>query len=174
MFDFHTANDRPAATLAGRKSTRKKSSAEQELRSAQKSLVKHAVPMLPFEVFEGVNQRVVESINAAMIHQKFGGKEYVYLPYDKNDNIYFIKSGNIELGYLDESGRELGVDILGPGELFGSLMGRNFEGGYARSIDGVMLGVIPKQQFTLILEKHPRFAAKILEAMGEKIQILEK
>ena len=131
------------------------------------------IPMLPFPFFKGIKQAVVDSINERMIHQKFRKREYVYLPYEKSDHIFFVKSGNIEIGYLDESGRELSLDILGPGEIFGSVVGRSLNGSFARAVGNATLGILNKDDFDEFLEKYPRFSLQMLKMMSERIQLLE-
>ena len=173
MYEYQAIEVGPSTQLADRQSE-KKVAAAQVKKHTSSGKIEHNIPMLPFPIFDGMSQRIINGINESMIHQKLAGKQYVYLPYDKNDNIYFVKAGNIEIGYLDESGRELGMDILGPGEFFGSVMGRNFKGGFARSIGNTVLGVIPRMEFEAILEKFPRFAARVLQAMRDKIQFLEE
>ncbi len=131
------------------------------------------IPMLPFPFFQGIKQTVVDTINERMIHQKFRKREYVYLPYEKSDHIFFVKSGNIEIGYLDESGRELSLDILGPGEIFGSVIGRSLNGSFARAVGNVTLAILNKDDFDEFLEKYPRFSLQMLKMMSERIQVLE-
>lgn len=175
MFEYHSINTgNPMQPTERKRSVDKSAKEPVSGKDKIRGAIGHAIPMLPFPVFEGMSQKAINGINNTMIHQKLVGKQYVYLPYDKNDNVYFVKAGNIEIGYLDESGRELGMDILGPGEFFGSIMGRNFKGGFARSIGSSLLGVIPRMDFEAILEKYPRFASRVLMAMSEKIQFLEE
>lgn len=140
---------------------------------------------LQFPFLNGIKDEVLRMIFSMMVQQKYARKEYVYLPYNTTEKVYFIIHGNIEIGYLDETGRELSIDILGPGEVFGSLMGRGFgtgtnggfreggSGGFARSVDRCTLAVLNKNDFEEMLEKYPRFAYRILKLMSRRISTLE-
>lgn len=143
---------------------------------------KHDVPAYPekltvnpalFPFLQGLQAGEIAILNARLIQQKYDRREYVYLPYDNSEKVCFIIHGNVEVGYLDESGRELSIDILGPGEAFGVLLGRNLTGGFARSIDKTVLAVLTKDDFAELLERHPRFALRIIALMNQRISILE-
>ena len=43
----------------------------------------------------------------------------IYFPEEPSTNIYFLKEGHVKLYRLHEDGREVILDILGPGETFG-------------------------------------------------------
>lgn len=70
-----------------------------------------------FPFLNGIQANEIDIFNARLVQQKYDRKEYVYLPYDNSEKVCFVIHGNVEIGYLDESGRELSIDILGPGKL---------------------------------------------------------
>lgn len=127
-----------------------------------------------FPFLKGVKDEHLKSINARIVYQRLDKKAYIYLPFDDNERVYFIVHGNIEIGCLDESGREFSIDILGPGEMFGSFMGRGINCGFARALDNGVLGVLQRADFERFLEKFPRFSYKVIRLMGERIGSLEK
>jgi CRP/FNR family transcriptional regulator len=47
--------------------------------------------------------------------------EIIYLPYDGQDKIYFLKKGNIKIVEIDDNGNEVIKDILMKGDIFGEL-----------------------------------------------------
>ncbi len=87
--------------------------------------------------------------------------------------IYFIKKGNVEIGYLEEDGRELTLDILGSGEIFGSLLGMGFSDGYARALDEVEVCELNRSDFDNFLQKHTQLTYKLLELLALKIGVLK-
>jgi CRP/FNR family transcriptional regulator len=143
------------------------------------------ITLLSFPFLQGVKNDEIQDINSRVIQQKFQKKEYIYLPYNRNEKVFFIVHGNVEIGYLDESGRELSLDILGAGEIFGCFTTRNFSsrgenrfgesttGEFARVLDKTVLAVLNKNDFEMFLEKYPRFAFKIFKMMNRRISILE-
>lgn len=54
-------------------------------------------------------------------HRTFKKGDYIYMPEDQSDKIYFIMEGRIKIGAYSDSGREITKAILGKGEVFGEL-----------------------------------------------------
>ena len=144
-----------------------------EVAPATDSGVAYQITPLHFPILNGVREDEIYFPNAQTIHPKFAKKQYLYFPYDNTEKVYYIIHGNIEIGYLDESGRELSIDILGSGEIFGSLLGRNFSGGFARSIGKSMLAVLNRDDFENFLERSSRCSFRILKMMNHRISFLE-
>jgi CRP-like cAMP-binding protein len=138
-----------------------------------------------FPFLNGIGNEELQDINSRVVNQKYQKKEFIYLPYDRSEKVYFIIHGNVEIGYLDESGRELSLDILGAGEVFGYFMGESFSfrnesrvggsmiGEFARSLDNSVLAIINKNDFEMFVEKYHRFSFKMLKMMGQRINTLE-
>src|SRR5215211_5737306 len=45
--------------------------------------------------------------------------EFIYMPGDRADFVYILKQGRVKLSVLAESGKEIAIDIIQPGEIFG-------------------------------------------------------
>jgi len=127
-----------------------------------------------FPMFDGIQQEDADSICSRFVFYRYDKKEYVYLPYDSSEKIYFVQSGNVEIGYLDESGRELSIDILGRGDIFGTFLGKSFSGGFARAIDNSIIAVLGKRDFEEFLVKYPQFSYRIFQLMSQRINSLQK
>lgn len=138
-----------------------------------------------FPFLNGIGNEELQDINSRVVNQKYRKKDFIYLPYDRSEKVYFIIHGNVEIGYLDESGRELSLDILGAGEVFGCFMGKGFSfrnenrfegsmiGEFARSLDNSVLAIINKDDFEMFLEKYHRFSFIMLKMMSQRINTLE-
>jgi len=125
------------------------------------------------DIFKGVNEAERQRLHDSMLMKNYDKKEYIYFSSESMDKVYIVKKGNVEIGYLDDSGRELAIDILGPGELFGAVHGTGFAGGYARAVDKALICTIDRREFEEFLEKMPKLSAKVLKLLGFKIHILE-
>ncbi len=155
--------------LQRRKKSRKDALDNDSLEVPENNSVNH----LSFPFLKGIKESDIRIINSRMVHQRYSKKEYIYLPYDNSEKVYFVIHGNVEIGYLDESGRELSIDILSQGEVFGSFMGRNFSSGFARSVDKTVLAVLNKDDFEEFLERYSLFSVRILKIMSQRINTLE-
>jgi len=131
------------------------------------------VNYLQFPIFGVLKKEELESFNKDIIIKKSRNKEFLYLPFEKNHYIYFIKRGNVEIGYLNNEGKELTLDILGEGEIFGSSFGVGFSSGYARILGEAVLGLMELNRFESYLEKFHSLALKVMKLMVLKMNMLE-
>ncbi len=54
-------------------------------------------------------------------HSMYKKGEYIYIPNDKSDKIYFLTEGRVKIGTYSDNGKEITKVILGKGEVFGEL-----------------------------------------------------
>ena len=125
------------------------------------------------DLFKGMKSTEMEILDDITVMQNYQKKEYIYFSLDDVDKVYIIKEGNVEIGYLDESGKELSIDILGSGEFFGTLLGKGLPGGYARAVNRALVCIMSRQDFEEFLQRVPAMSMRVLKLMGFKINVLE-
>ncbi len=124
-------------------------------------------------LFKDFSEAELMKFNDKMVMKDYNKKEYLYLAPENLDTVFLVKQGNIEIGYIDESGRELAIDILGAGEIFGAVPGEGYSGGYARAIDRTIVCILNRTEFEHFLELHPQFSLRVMKLLGAKIRVLE-
>ncbi len=94
---------------------------------------------------------------------------------ESSDNIYLVKEGRIKLLRANAEGREVILDILGPGEIFGelALVGEEHRSHSAEAIDDALVCIIKKEDFEGILQRHPEMALRVLKLIGLRRRELE-
>jgi CRP-like cAMP-binding protein len=94
---------------------------------------------------------------------------------EPSDNIYLVKEGRIKLLRANSEGREVILDILGPGEIFGelALVGEVHRSHSAEAIEDTLVCVIKKKDFEGILQRHPEMALRVLKLIGLRRRELE-
>ena len=63
----------------------------------------------------------VSGVSDSEDHKVFKKGEYVYLPDQSSDKIFFLVEGRVKIGTLGENGKEITKAILNTGEVFGEL-----------------------------------------------------
>ncbi len=133
------------------------------------------VPQLHFPFLREIKRSDLSVFCERLVYKKYRKKEYVYFPYEPDDRVYFVMHGNVEIGYLDESGRELSIDILNSGEIFGAFLRRDsMNGSFARTVDKAVIAFLNRDDFEDFLGKYPHFATEILSTMSTRIEVLER
>ncbi len=94
---------------------------------------------------------------------------------EQSDSIYLVKEGRIKLLRANVDGREVILDILGPGEIFGelALTDEELRSHSAEAIDDAMVCIISRGDFEGILQRHPEMALRVLKLIGLRRRELE-
>ena len=74
----------------------------------------------------------------AHVHKVYSKGEYIYLPDQAADKIYFIIEGRVKIGSLNDQNKEIIKAILSRGELFGELS---------------LIGEVKRRDFAIAIEK---------------------
>ncbi|GAB4333200.1 MAG: Crp/Fnr family transcriptional regulator [Calditrichia bacterium] len=124
-------------------------------------------------LFKDTKKFNMAALDEMTVMKNYKKKEYIYFSAEDTDRVYLIKEGHIEIGYLDDSGKEFAVDILGPGEICGTIPGVGNQGGYARALSKALVCVINRNEFEMFLQKYPDVSFRVLKLFGFKINVLE-
>lgn len=102
--------------------------------------------------------------------------EYVYFEAGHHRNLYFLKEGNIKLGYIAEDGREVVREILKKGDIFGqlTLQENNLNGEFARAYrKDVSVCAFSIADFEALLQKKPELALRYSRKVGTQLKAIE-
>lgn len=101
---------------------------------------------------------------------------FVYLPGEQHDSVYFLKRGYIKLGAYDEHGKEVILNMLQPGDIFGSLhrSGGDESSEFAQAMSDVAVCEINTTRFTEMLASRPDLSLQIIKTVGERVNRLER
>lgn len=98
-----------------------------------------------------------------------------FFAYEQSDSIYLVKQGRVKLTRTSAEGREVILDILGPGEIFGELAiaGEGLRTHSAIAVDDSLVCIITRQDFEQLLKDHPEMALRVLKLVGLRRRELE-
>ena len=91
---------------------------------------------------------------------------------DPGSTLHIIRSGRVKLVLASPEGREVTVQILGPGDFFGELA--LLDGGprsaSAVALEPVTTLTLDRAPFIATLERHPEVAGKLLAILGDRLR----
>jgi len=98
-----------------------------------------------------------------------------YFAHEQSDSIYLVKEGRVKLTRTSAEGREVILDILGSGEIFGELAvtGEEIRTHSATAVDDTLVCIITRQEFEDLLRRHPEMALRVLKLVGLRRRELE-
>jgi CRP-like cAMP-binding protein len=102
--------------------------------------------------------------------------EFIYMPGDRADSVYVLKKGRIKLSVLAKSGKEIAIDLMHPGEMFGefALVDESPRSNMVQALDDVLMWVFDKRDFVRLLESQPKLALNYIRMVGDRRRRMEK
>ncbi|MEO7312076.1 MAG: Crp/Fnr family transcriptional regulator [Chitinophagaceae bacterium] len=102
--------------------------------------------------------------------------EYIYFDSHFHNKLYFVKGGNIKIGYYDEEGNEVVKEIIRQGETFGqiTLERNNLNGEFAKAYKGdVSLCAFNIEDFEKLLKQKPDVSLRFTRQIGHQLRNVE-
>ena len=128
------------------------------------------------QLFSGLSEIEMKQITAVAHSLRESRGEFVYMPGDRADSVYFLKKGRIKLSVLSDSGKEIAIDIIQPGEMFGefALVDESVRSNMTQALDDVTILVFDKRDFVSLLKTQPNLALNYIRMVGDRRRRMEK
>ena len=128
------------------------------------------------QIFSGLGSEEMSHIALRARGQRKARGEFIYMPGDPADFVYILRQGRVKLSVLSESGKEVAIDIIQPGEIFGefALVDESPRSNMAQALDDMLMWVYSKDQFTRLLTAHPQLALSYIRVVGDRRRRMEK
>ncbi|MFZ2489347.1 MAG: Crp/Fnr family transcriptional regulator [Anaerolineae bacterium] len=99
---------------------------------------------------------------------------YIFFEGDQPDYLYIIWMGRIKLVRHSVDGRDVVLDVLGPGRLVGELA--VFEGASysqtAQAMEDVAVIAITRQDYLELLQRYPSLATAVISELGRRLRVV--
>ena len=109
-------------------------------------------------------------------HKTFKKGDYIYLPEEHADKIFFLTEGRVKIGTYGETGKEITKAILNKGEVFGelSLIGENKRRDFAYAMEETMVCVLTVQDMKNLMKDHNGLSLFLMKIMGSRVLEMEQ
>ena len=109
-------------------------------------------------------------------HKTIEKGDYIYLPEEHADRIYFISEGRVKVGTYSEQGKEITKAILNMGEVFGelSLIGEEKRRDFAYAMEKTELCVLTVQDIKSLMREHNGLSLFLMRLMGSRMLQMEQ
>jgi CRP/FNR family transcriptional regulator, cyclic AMP receptor protein len=128
------------------------------------------------QIFSGLSPEEVSRIAARAHSLRRARGEFVYMPGERAECVYILKQGRVKLSVLSESGKEIAIDIIQPGEIFGefALVDGSPRTNMAQALDDTLMWVFGKRDFTQLLSGQAKLAMSYIRLVGDRRRRMEK
>ncbi|MEL6986935.1 MAG: Crp/Fnr family transcriptional regulator [Bacteroidota bacterium] len=102
--------------------------------------------------------------------------EYIYLPDEMSDRIFFLTEGRVKIGSYGESGKEITKAILSKGEVFGelSLIGEGKRRDFAYAMEETTACCITVDEMKSLLKDHNSLSMFLMKILGSRVLEMEQ
>lgn len=130
-----------------------------------------------FNIFEGMDDATMGRINRMSTMATARPHQPIYFPDEPAKTIFFLKEGHVKISRLTADGKEVILDVIGPGEIFGEISFAREEesaGELAQALDDVIICTIKKSDFEDLLKLHPELNLQITKRIGLRLKKFEE
>jgi CRP-like cAMP-binding protein len=125
---------------------------------------------IPF--FAGISDSELDALAASLRRRAFGRGVIIFHQHSPGEIIYVIESGKVRTFCISEWGREMSLDLYGPGEVLGEL---SLLDGLPRStgaiaIDDTITYTLNRRELLRLIERYPRIATGIIEVLASRLR----
>ena len=127
------------------------------------------------DLFSAMSDADVEHLSKVSSMCSFKKGEVIYFPEDPSEHVYLLKEGKVKISRISEDGKEIILEIIGPGEIFGelSVFGEETRSAMAEAIVESMICNVRREDFERFLKMHGELAFKVMKLVGFRRTELE-
>lgn len=141
--------------------------------SVSKLLVSYLSDM---DVFKDLSQLETEALFEGMLVRECQRGTVFFTSDESTEQVFVLKSGEVQLYRLDINGQRLLIRRVGPGTIFGEmgLMGETVHGCFAEAVQDSLVCIAGRDEMFQLLRRKPEVALRVLEIVGGRLKTLER
>jgi CRP-like cAMP-binding protein len=123
-------------------------------------------------VFSGLPEEERERLGRLLRSRRYARGEVIFLEGDQGTALCLIAEGRIRIQLTGTDGREVVINVYGPGEIFGEMA---LLDGEPRSADAIAQDAsrvfwLQREDFAAFLDNHPRAAMTMLASLSRRLR----
>jgi CRP/FNR family transcriptional regulator, cyclic AMP receptor protein len=123
-------------------------------------------------LFSGLPDEERERLGALLRSRRYARGEVIFLEGDRGTALCLIAEGRIRIQLTGADGREVVINVYGPGEIFGEMA---LLDGEPRSADAIAQDAsrvfwLQRDDFAAYLDRHPRAAMTMMASLSRRIR----
>ncbi|BAZ83171.1 MAG: Crp/Fnr family transcriptional regulator [Sphaerospermopsis kisseleviana] len=141
-----------------------------EDRYSLQTSAQNLITSAPF--FQGLPESIVETALTNLVTRTHPANQVILLENDWGGSVYFILEGWVKIRTYNLEGKEVTLNIIGHGELFGEMAALDE---VPRSTDVItltptMIGSMPAQDFVKLLQTEPLAGMRLSQLMARRLR----
>jgi CRP/FNR family transcriptional regulator len=123
-------------------------------------------------VFGVLPAREIQALAAVAVEEPHRARDYIFMEGDPARWLCVVKSGHVKILRHSRTGKDVVLDLLGPGEVFGgvAVIERRPYPAAAQATEATVVLKIPAEAMTALAERHPAFIKEIALMIGRRLR----
>ena len=122
--------------------------------------------------FQGLPTEAIDKATSHVVGRQHPPNQVILLENDWGSSVYFILDGWVKIRTYNLDGKEVTLNILGKGEIFGEMAALDE---VPRSTDVItraptMIGNMPAQDFVELINTEPKAGIRLAQLMGRRLR----
>lgn len=128
------------------------------------------------QLFHELDLKQISNLAEVTLANIVKRKTLIVSPHLPQKRLFLVKSGMVRLYRISKTGKELTVDLLGEGNIFGEieLFTTWSDGLYAETVEDSIICSIDKVQFEEVVKAHPVLGLKMIEIISLRLKEVEE
>jgi CRP/FNR family cyclic AMP-dependent transcriptional regulator len=131
-------------------------------------MANHPLAVIP--LFAELSDAELAELETALQESRYSDHQPVVWVGDPGEDFFLIRSGHVEISCPDETGKEVALGTLSPGQFFGeiSLLDGGPRTATVRARGDVVLSRLSRERFLEFLRGHPDAAVHMMTVLGRR------
>jgi len=123
-------------------------------------------------VFAGVPARETAALATVAREETYRARDYVFTEGDQSDWFCLVRSGRVKILRASRGGKEVVLELLGPGEPFGgvAVIERRPYPASAQAIETSVVLKIPRERIVALTERYPGVIREMALMIGRRLR----
>lgn len=119
-----------------------------------------------------LEESALDTLLAVASERRFTGGQVIFQKGDPGTSMMAVLSGRVRISAYSEDGREIILNMVEPGQLFGEIA---LLDGKERSADATAMGktellILDRREFLPFLEHNPKIAVQLIEVLCDRVR----
>ena len=123
-------------------------------------------------VFARIPAREIDALAAVTLEESHRARAHIFMEGDASRWFYLVKSGHVKIVRHSKTGKDVVLELLGPGEVFGgvAVIEQRPYPAAAQATEPTVVVKIPAEPMIALAERHPPFIKEMALMIGRRLR----
>jgi CRP-like cAMP-binding protein len=122
--------------------------------------------------FAGLPTREIEALARVALEERHRARSTVFMEGDPARWFYMVKTGHVKILRHSKTGKDVVLELLGPGEVFGgvAVIEKRAYPAAAQATESTVVVKIPADPMIALADRHPTFIREMARLIGRRLR----